>query len=100
MVTARAKTRWDAIVKGDLDTAYGYMSPASRQVTTLEKYKANIRRDAFRDAKVDNVTCEADACTVRLLVTYDHPRMKGITTPILESWIIEGGQAWYVYGGK
>jgi hypothetical protein len=46
------------------------------------------------------VACEGDACTVRLLVTYDHPRMKGITTPILESWIIDGGQAWYVYGGR
>jgi hypothetical protein len=100
LVTARAKARWDAAVKGDLDTAYGYMSPASRQVTSLEKYKSNSRRDAFRDAKIESVACEGDACMVRLLVTYDHPRMKGITTPILESWIIDGGQAWYVYGGK
>ena len=100
VVTARAKARWDATVKGDLDTAYGYMSPASREVTSLEKYKANSRRDAFRDAKVESVACEADACIVKLFVTYDHPRMKGITTPILESWIIDGGQAWYVYGGK
>jgi hypothetical protein len=100
MVTARAKARWDAMIKGDLDTAYGYMSPASRQVTSLEKYKANSRRGAFRDAKIDGVDCEAEACTVRLSVTYDHARMKGITTPILESWIIDGGEAWYVYGGK
>jgi len=100
MVTARAKARWDAMVKGDLDTAYGYMSPASRQVTPLEKYKANSRRDAYRDARIESVSCEADACIVKLFVTYDHPRMKGITTPILESWIIDGGQAWYVYGGK
>jgi hypothetical protein len=100
MVTARAKARWDAMVKGDLDTAYGYMSPASRQVTSLEKYKANTRREGFRDAKIDSVACEADSCMVKLSVTYDHPRMKGITTPILESWIIDGGQAWYVYGGR
>jgi hypothetical protein len=39
MVTARAEARWAAMVKGDLDTAYGYMSPASRQVTSLDKYK-------------------------------------------------------------
>jgi hypothetical protein len=69
-------------------------------VTSLEKYKANTRRDAFRAATVDSVACEGDACMVKLFVTYDHPRMKGITTPILESWIIDGGQAWYVYGGK
>ena len=100
MVTARAKARWDAMLKDDMDTAYGYMSPASRQVTSLDKYKANTRRGAFRDATIDNVACEGDACTVRLLVTYDHPRMKSITTPILESWIIDGGQAWYVYGGR
>jgi hypothetical protein len=47
MVTARAKARWDAMLKDDLDTAYGYMSPASRQVTSLDKYKANTRRGAF-----------------------------------------------------
>src|SRR5260221_362367 len=62
MVAARAKARWDATVKGDLEAAYGYMSPASRQVTSLEKYKSNTRRDAFRDAKVDSVACESDAC--------------------------------------
>src|SRR4030095_3039031 len=93
MVTIRAKARWDAMVKGDLDAAYGYMSPASREVTSLEKYKANTRRNWFREAKIDSVACEADACMVKLYVTYDHPRMKGITTPLVESWIIDGGQA-------
>ena len=96
--TARAEARWDAVIKDDLDAAYAYMSPASREVTSLEKYKANTAARRFREAKIDSVACEADACTVRLLVTYDHPRMKGITTPIVESWIIDGGQAWYVYG--
>lgn len=100
MVMARAQARWDAMVEDDLDTAYGYMSPASRQVTSLDKYKANTRRGAFREAKIDSVACEADACMVRLFVTYDHARMKAITTPIVESWIIDGGQAWYVYGGR
>jgi hypothetical protein len=33
---------------------------------------------------------------VRLLLTYDHRQMKGITTPIVESWIVDGSQAWYV----
>jgi hypothetical protein len=100
LVTARAQARWDAMVKDDIDTAYGYMSPGSRQVTSLDKYKLNTRRGSYRQAKIDSVTCEADACLVKALVTYDHPRMKGITTPIEESWIIDGGQAWYVYGGR
>lgn len=95
-VTARAGARWEALVKNDLDRAYTFLSPASREVTSLEKYKATARRRQFRDGKVDSVTCEADACRVRVLVTYDHPKMKGITTPVVESWIIVDGQAWYV----
>ena len=100
LVSGRAQVRWDAIVKDDLDSAYAYMSPGSRSVVSLEKFKANTRRGAFRAAKIESVTCEVDACMVKLQVTYDHPRMKGITTPVLESWIIDGGQAWYVYGGQ
>ena len=100
LVAQRAKARWDAMVKDDLDTAYGYLSPGSKQLISLEKFKANTRRGAFRDGKVESVTCEDDACQVKVLLTYDHPKMKGITTPVLESWIVDGGQAWLVFGGR
>jgi hypothetical protein len=100
LVRQRALSRWDLLIKDDMDAAYTYMSPGSREATPLEKYKANFRRGAFRDAKVDAVTCDGDACIVRLYVTYDHQKMKGITTPIVESWIVDGGQAWFVYGGR
>ncbi|MCC7328462.1 MAG: hypothetical protein IT521_16815 [Burkholderiales bacterium] len=97
LVAQRASERWDAMVKNDLDAAYAFMSPGSRQVTSLEKFKANTRRGAFRKGIVDSVVCEEGACKVRVVVTYDHPKMKGITTPVSEAWIIDGGQAWYVY---
>jgi hypothetical protein len=100
LVAKRAASRWDAMVKDDLDTAYTYMSPGSRDATSLDKYKANTRRGAFREGRIDSVSCEGDACLVKVFVTYDHPKMKGITTPVLESWIIDGGQAWYVYGSR
>ncbi len=96
LVTERANARWAALIKDDLDTAYGYLSPASRDVLSLDKYKATMRRGAFRMAKVETVACDGDSCKVRLLLTYDHRLMKGITTPIQEAWIIDGGQAWYV----
>jgi hypothetical protein len=98
LVAKRATSRWDLLIKDDLDAAYAYMSQGSRDTTSLEKFKLNFRRGAFRAAKIDTITCDGDACKVRLYVTYDHPKMKGITTPIVESWIIDGGQAWYVYG--
>jgi hypothetical protein len=100
LVAKRAAARWEAMVKDDLDAAYAYMSPGSRDATSLEKYKANTRRGAFREGRIDTVTCDGDACQVRVYVTYDHPKMKGITTPVVESWIIDGGQAWYVFGGR
>lgn len=99
-VAQRAKARWDAMVRDDLEAAYAYLSPGSRAVTSLDKFKASTRRGAYRDARIEKVVCEGDACMVSLLLTYDHPKMKGITTPISESWIIDGGQAWYVYGGN
>ena len=100
LVRKRALSRWDLLIKDDMDAAYAYLSPGSRETTSLDKFKRNFRRGAFREARVDNVACDGDACIARLQVTYDHPKMKGITTPILESWIIDGGQAWYVYGGS
>jgi hypothetical protein len=96
-VTQRAQAKWNAMIKDDMEAVYGYMSPASRQVVTLERFKSNIRRGAFREAKVDRVTCDGDACQVRMLVTYDHQQMKGITTPLTESWVFDGGEAWFVY---
>jgi len=100
LVASRATARWDLLTKDDLDGAYAYMSPGSRETTSLDKYKANFRRNAFRASKVESVSCDGDACLARLAVTYDHPKMKGITTAVVESWIIDGGQAWYVYGGR
>ena len=96
----RALSRWDLLIKDDMDAAYAYLSPGSRETTSLEKFKNNFRRGAFREARVDTVTCDGDACVARMYVTYDHPKMKGITTPVAESWIIDGGQAWLVYGGS
>lgn len=98
LVRQRATARWDLLIKGDFDGAYQYMSPGSRETTTLERYKANIRRDSFRSIKMESVACDGEACTVKLTLTYDHPKMKGIVTPVVESWIVDGAQAWYVYG--
>jgi hypothetical protein len=56
-------------------------------------------RVAIRDAKVENVECSPEACTVRMRLTYDHRLMKGVQTPVVETWIFDGGQPWLVYRG-
>jgi len=98
-VAARAQERWEAMIKGDLNAAYAYLSPASKATIALDLYKAKHKVGLYRKVKVDSVACEAEACTVNLTVTYDYKRFKGIATPLVEKWIIAEGQAWIVDRG-
>ena len=96
-VAARAQGRWDALIKGDLNAAYAYLSPATRATTPLDVYKAKHKVGLYRKIKVDSVDCEGAVCTVKLTLTYDYKRrFKGIETPLVEKWVIEDGQAWLV----
>jgi len=97
VVAERAQARWQALMKGDLDAAYAFLSPASKKATPLPVYAKSIKPGMWRNVRVDKVDCEAELCKVQLAVTYDNRMMKGITTPIWESWVIEDGSAWYVY---
>ena len=97
-VTERVKGFWAARIEGNVNLAYTFMSPASREIVSLEVFRSQLRGTGFRDAKVETVECSDAACNVRLMVTYDHRLMKGIVTPLSEKWIIDEGQAWYVWG--
>ncbi|MCC7215785.1 MAG: hypothetical protein IT517_03370 [Burkholderiales bacterium] len=97
LVKRRAQARWDALIKGDVKAAYDYLSPASRAVTSLERYQAKTNTAGFRSIRLDGVACEAEACKVRLWLTIDHRVMQGVTVPIEETWVFDGGQAWFVY---
>jgi len=98
-VAVRAKARWEALIKLDIASAYEYLSPASKATMPLDLYRAKHKLGLYRAAKVDGVSCAADACTVNLSVTYDYKSFKGITTPLTEKWIITQGQAWFVEQG-
>ena len=98
-VAQRVNARWDALIKGDFEAAYALLSPASRETVTLDYFKSHTRKDSFRKAEIKSVECAADSCNVKLWVTYDHPRMKGVETPMEETWVFDKGQAWLVYRG-
>jgi hypothetical protein len=97
LVAERAQARWQVLLKGDVEGAYQFLSAGSKAVTSLDVYKAKIRPGMWREAKVDKVECEAEICKVSMQITYDTRRMRGIQTPLDESWIIENGSAWYIY---
>jgi len=96
-VTKRAEERWALLINGDIKAAYAYLSPASRAVTSLERYEARTRTGSFREIRIDRVSCDTEVCKVRLYLTFDHRMMQGIVTPLEETWVFEGGQAWFVY---
>ena len=96
-VTERVNARWSALIDGNLALAYTYLSPASREIVSLESYKRQARGTGFQDAKIDKVECDGAVCNVRLFVTYDHRMIKGLTTPLDEKWVIDEGKAWYVW---
>ena len=97
LVTERAEARWQVLIKGDVEGAYQFLSSGSKAATSPEAYKSKIRPGMWRGAKVEKVECEAEICKVLLQITYDTKPMKGIQTPLNETWIIEKGSAWYIY---
>lgn len=98
-VKERAAKRWEALIRGDLDTAYGYFSKATRDTYPIEMYRARMRPGLWREARVDTVKCADGLCEVNVTLTLDHNRLKGIVTPVAERWIVQDGLAWYVYNG-
>jgi hypothetical protein len=98
-VAERAKARWQRLIDRDLAGAYEYLSPASRETMPLDLYKAKHKVGMYRSVNIDGVDCQADTCTVKLSLTYDYKKIKGVTTPLEEKWIITQGQAWFVDRG-
>jgi predicted small secreted protein len=97
LVTERINARWNALIKGDLDQAYTFMSAGSQEAMPLKVYKAKLKPGMWRAAKIDSMNCDAEICQAKMTLTYDHKMMKGVQTPFQETWILEKGNAWYVY---
>lgn len=97
VVAERATARWQALIKGDLDTAYTYLSKGSKSATSLDLYKKQIKPGLWKQAKVESVECEKEICKVQMEIIYDAARMKGIPALVTETWIIEDGTAGFVY---
>jgi hypothetical protein len=95
-VKARAQARWDALVKGDFNAAYGYMSPGSRSIITAPDHAASLRSGFWKSAVVEKVECgSAQSCDVTATIEYEHMGRR-VKTPLRESWIREGSEWWYL----
>lgn len=101
IVALRAKARWDAIVAGEWETAYGYSTPAFRKAIKLTGFM-NIARSMVvrKGAEVQTVTCSDATCDVVVKVLFSPPlqgRGGGVLdTEVPERWVKEDGN-WYIY---
>lgn len=96
-VTERVNARWAALIKGDMDTAYSFFSPATRKLLTIGTYRQQARGSGFRKAEIKSVTCQAETCQVAVEVTLDHRLMPGLLSTVDETWVLEDGQYWYTW---
>ena len=96
IVKARAQARWDALVKSDFKTAYGFLSPGSRSVVSAEGWAGALRAGFWKSAVVEKAVCEApETCEVHTTIEYEH-RLGRVKAPLRETWIKESGHWWYV----
>ncbi|BCX80660.1 hypothetical protein MIT9_P0234 [Methylomarinovum caldicuralii] len=102
-VARRAQARWDALIRGDIETAYAYLAPGYRKIKSLERYRRGIHGvGKWREARVERVTCpEKDVCNVdmqvkvRLMVPRMGEPIESVN-PVRERWIYKAGEWWYV----
>ena len=99
-VKDRASARWAAMIKGNIDAAYAYVSPASRQTVSVEVFASRMGSTKYTAATVESVSCGEESCKVEIKLTYDYPvqgkMMRGIQTPLTETWVFDKGNAWLV----
>lgn len=100
-VKARAQLRQDALVKGDLERAYQYFTPAYRTAVTAQSYRGSIGKALVMVAgTVESVECETlEKCVAKVKVETKplvNPRFTAtITTYGDETWLLEAGQWWF-----
>ncbi|CAH1903901.1 conserved hypothetical protein [Candidatus Nitrotoga sp. HW29] len=96
MVADLATARWGALIKGDFAKAYNYLSPGTREVMSLDVYKAKFRGGNWKAANVDSVSCEQDQCKVLMAIEYGYRDIKSLETRLDEKWMRQDGKWWYV----
>jgi len=88
--------RWNAVIAGDLKSAYELVSPAGRSVVTLEGFKNSMRPGFHKAARVEGVKCEsAEVCDVMLEIEYEYAGTRA-KSRLPEKWVKQEGNWWYL----
>lgn len=86
-----AQKRWDALIAGNLQTAYQYYSDTYKETVPYEHFSRTVKGvGLWSKAKVQHVSCnkQATRCDAEIKVTVAMP-MRGLDKPLETSNIIK-----------
>ena len=98
LVMQRAQQRWDALMEGELNKAYAFISPSGRAKLQAQDYRARVNTAHFRKAVVQEASCQADSCDVKIALDYVVGGLP-LKQILSEIWILDEGNWWFVYRG-
>lgn len=104
IIRERAEARWEALLAGDLETAYTYLSPGYRSTTSVVNYGISVatRRVHWTSAEYLQHECEEPRCLVKFRIGFKVmqpvPGMSEFESGNVrdETWIKSDGQWWYL----
>lgn len=100
-LSARAQARWDALIKGDFETAYGFTTPAYRQAFSLAHFRGGFGSGVqWKEARVLKADVAGDVAEVTVEVSYAVPVPAAKVTyedkqAVQEKWIKEDEMWWH-----
>ncbi|NKI35080.1 hypothetical protein HFP89_07865 [Wenzhouxiangella sp. XN79A] len=105
-VLQRAQGRWNALISGDHETAYGYYTPGFREQMPLVDFTIDMRSRPVQwvAAEALSSSCDGDRCVVEIDLEYRVPsapaQMSGMGNrrPIEETWIRIDDTWWFMPG--
>jgi hypothetical protein len=98
LVMSRAQQRWDALMAGELNQAYAFISPAGRTKLQAQDYRTRVNTGHFRKAVVQEAACQEDSCEVKVSINYVIGNLP-LNQILSEIWILDEGKWWFVYRG-
>lgn len=104
LLAKRAEERWQALIAWDMEKAYGYLSPGTRQTLPLSVYvkKSTMGPVQYKTIVVKSTQCEEQVCTLELDLSYIYQgsvsAMQGqeMSSAITEKWIAADDNWFYV----
>ena len=103
-IVERAQVRWDSLLAGDFETAYGFYSPGYRSSVSMIDLAVKIRsqRVHWVSAEYQDHSCDERVCTVNFMVGFKVIQpVRGMpvwesSSLIDEKWVKTEGQWWYL----